>query len=413
MIDVKLSNVIAPHFAEIHRDIKMRGHSEYVLCGGRGSIKSSFAGEEVVLLMKRYPEMHALAVRQVKDTLKDSVYSQIVWAIDMMGLTNEFKCTKNPLEIVYKPTGQTIYFRGADDPYKIKSITPRFGYIGILWFEELDQMRGEESVRSIEQSVLRGGSLFFEFKTFNPPQSAANWANKYIMQTKPNMMVHKSSYLTAPQEWLGQRFLDDAEFLRATNERAYRHEYLGEIVGSGANVFDNLTIRQITDEDRKSFGQIYHGVDWGYYPDPFHYVRCAYNPAQLRLFVFDEYRTWKQGNRETYDALKQRGVTAYDEIIADSAEPKSVADYKDYGFVSIRPAVKGAGSVDYSMKWLQSLKEIIIDPVACPHTAQEFLEYEHERTKDGDVISGYPDAKNHSIDAVRYAMNRVWIRKGE
>ncbi len=77
----------------------------------------------------------------------------------------------------------------------------------------------------------------------------------------------------------------------------------------------------------------------------------------------------------------------------------------------VKAAVKGAGSVEYGMKWLQS-KKIIIDNNRCPHTAKEFLEYEYEHNKDGEVISGYPDENNHSIDAVRYALERVFMRRG-
>lgn len=107
-----------------------------------------------------------------------------------------------------------------------------------------------------------------------------------------------------------------------------------------------------------------------------------------------------------------KGVTGTDLITADSAEPKSVGDYRDYGALC-RPAIKGPDSVRYGIKWLQSLKSIVIDPVRCPETAKEFQNYEYERTDDGDIISGYPDENNHSIDSVRYAMERVWRRKGQ
>ena len=181
MSDIKLTDIIAPSFYAVHRDIKAHGHDEYTLSGGRGSTKSSFAGVEVVLQLKQHADIHALVLRRVKDTLRDSVYAQIVWAIDKLGLTAEFELKKSPLEIVYKPTGQTIYFRGADDESKIKSIKTPFGYIGILWFEELDQFCGDAQILNVEQSVKRGGNRFLVLKTFNPPQSTSNWANKYVL----------------------------------------------------------------------------------------------------------------------------------------------------------------------------------------------------------------------------------------
>ena len=412
MSDIRLSTIIPPHFHEAHRLIKKHAYTEIVLPGGRGSCKSSFVGEEIPLLMKKNPDMHCLVLRKYGNTLKDSVFNQILWGIDMLGLSREFKATVSPMQIKYLPTGQTIYFRGLDDPLKVKSIKPKFGYIGILWFEELDQFAGSEEVRSVEQSATRGGSSFYVFKSFNPPISVSNWANKYILEDKKDRIVIKSDYRSVPPEWLGQKFLDDAEHLKNTNERAYLHEYLGIPTGTGGNVFENLDIREITDEEIKTFGTILHGVDWGWYPDPFAYVRCAYLAAQHALVIYDEYRCNKKGNEETAKELKKRGVTPNDMLMCDSAEQKSVGDYKAYGLFA-RAVEKGPGSVDYSMKWLQSLAKIVIDPKRCPETAKEFLEYEYERTKDGEIISGYPDRDNHSIDATRYATSTIWRKNGK
>ena len=89
-----------------------------------------------------------------------------------------------------------------------------------------------------------------------------------------------------------------------------------------------------------------------------------------------------------------------------------MADYKAFGLYC-RGAAKPPGSVDYSMKWLGRLAAIVIDPERCPRTAKEFSEYEFERDKDGNLISAYPDAKNHHIDAVRYGMQPVWKQRGE
>ena len=149
MSDIRLSEIIPPHFREAHKLIREHTYTEITLPGGRGSCKSSFVGEEIPLLMKRNPDMHALVLRKYGNTLKDSVYNQILWAIETLGLSKEFRATVSPMQIKYLPTGQTIYFRGLDDPLKVKSIKPTFGYIGILWFEELDQFAGAEEVRSV------------------------------------------------------------------------------------------------------------------------------------------------------------------------------------------------------------------------------------------------------------------------
>ncbi len=407
------ANLIAPTFSSVLFDISEHEHSEYVFPGGRGSTKSSFVSLNVVDLLMQNEDMHACVLRQVSNTLKDSVYSQIIWAISSLGLDDEFIYTKSPLEITRKKTGQKIYFRGTDDENKIKSIKPPFGYIGVIWFEELDQFRGEEAVRKIEQSVIRGGDTAYKFKSFNPPKSAQNWANKYIKIPRADRLVVSSTYLTVPKKWLGKPFLDDAEFLKEVNPVAYENEYMGVANGTGGNVFDNVIIREITDDEINQFDRVYRGVDWGWYPDPYAYISCCYESAQSRLIIFDEYRCNKRSNKQTAEELvKNHGVTQNDMIICDSSEEKSVGDYRSYGLLA-RGAEKGPGSVDYSMKWLQSLREIIIDNKRCPETAREFLDYEYERDKEGNVISGYPDKDNHSIDAVRYALNRVWKRRGK
>lgn len=406
------ASMIAPVFAPVLFDIRDHRHTEYVFPGGRGSTKSSFISLNIIDLIMTNPEMHAVVMRQVADTMRGSVYQQILWAIDALGLTDEFHATVSPMEITRKSTGQKIYFRGADDPGKVKSIKVPFGYIGILWLEELDQFTGPESVRKIEQSVIRGGDVAYIFKSFNPPKTVSNWANKYIKIPKESRLVTYSTYKDVPEKWLGKPFLEEAEFLKEVNPDAYENEYLGVANGSGGSVFDNVTIRQITDEEIFQFDRVLNGVDWGWYPDLYAFVRVHYDAARLTLYIWQEYTCNKKSNRQTADQLMQMGITGSDVITCDSAEEKSIGDYKSYGLFA-RSADKGPGSREYSYKWLQSLKEIVIDNVRCPVAAEEFMDYEYERDKDGNVISGYPDGDDHCIDAVRYATNRIWKRRGE
>lgn len=379
-----------------------------MLRGGRGSTKSSFASIELVLLLLRHPQCHAVVLRKVKGTLRTSVYAQVRWAISALGIASRFSCGVSPMQIVYRPTGQTVYFFGLDDPGKLKSLKVPFGHVGVLWFEELDQFAGPEEVRNAEQSVLRGGAFSFVFKSFNPPASPRNWANRYAREDKPGQAVHHSTYLQTPRAWLGERFLTEAEHLRATNELAYRHEYLGEVVGSGTAVFENVRAERMTDERIAGFARVHRGLDWGYYPDPFAYNECCYDAARETLFIFGEITARRQGNAQTAERIRARGREEI--IVADSAEPKSISDYKGFGLPCVA-ARKGPGSVEHGMKWLQSLSAIVIDPDRCPDTLREFLEYEYERDRSGEIIDGYPDMGNHHIDAVRYAMESVSTRR--
>lgn len=406
------ARLIAPAFAGVHLDVLDGAHTEYVLDGGRGSAKSSFISLEVINLIKNNPDMNALVLRKVGNTLRGSVFAQILWAIGALGLADEFEATVSPMEITCKATGQKILFRGADDPLKLKSVKPVHGYIGIVWFEELDQFAGDEECRSIQQSAIRGGDKAYIFKSFNPPKTKSNWANRYIEVPKDKRLVNRSDYRSVPGKWLGKTFLDEAEYLKEINPTAYEHEYLGIANGNGGMVFENAVAETITDEQIAQFDRVINGLDWGYYPDPWAFNRCHFDAAWRTLYIYYELHAYKKGNRATADLLLERGITFDDRITADSADPKSIADYKNYGFYC-RGAEKGPGSVDYSMKWLQSLVKIVIDPVRCPETWAEFSQYEYERTKDGEIISGYPDANNHHIDAVRYATEQIWKRRGQ
>jgi PBSX family phage terminase large subunit len=409
----KLSEIISPAFAVPHRAIKRGEVTELVEKGGRGSAKSSHMSVEVLLFLLKHPDCHAVVLRKVGNTLRTSVYAQICWAIAQLGLSTLFRCTVSPMECVYTRTGQKIMFFGTDDPGKLKSIKVPFGYVGLAWFEELDQFSGAEEIRNIEQSLFRGGPFSLALKSFNPPAMARNWANQYVLEAKPGKMVHHSTYLTTPEDWLGPRFLADAEHLKATNETAYRHEYLGEVVGCGTQVFENLDVREITGAEIAEYDRIYNGVDWGWYPDPWAYNRVHYDAGRRTLYIFDELTRRRTSNQDTAALVKERLQSSDELITADSAEEKSISDYRAYGLMC-RGAEKGPGSVNYSMKWLQSLAEIVIDPARCPDTAKEFLEYEYERdAKTGEVLQGYPDINNHHIDAVRYATNRIWKRRGQ
>ena len=416
MTTCKLSELISPAFYDVHRQVKAGKVEEVLTEGGRGSAKSSYISVELLLQLLKHPLCNVAIFRRRDNTLRTSVYAQICWAINALGLSHLFRCTVSPMECTYLPTGQKILFFGLDDPGKRKSIKAPMGYIGLIWFEELDQFDGLEQVRNVEQSCMRGGDWMMTFKSFNPPASARNWANRYARETRPGKLIHHSTYLTTPAAWLGPRFLSDAEHLKATKPIAYRNEYLGEVVGSGTAVFENLRLDPIPADRRASFDRLLHGVDWGWYPDPWAYNGCAYDATRRTLYIFDEATRLRTSNQDTAKILIEKGVCQDNDLeetlTADSAEEKSCGDYRSYG-LPCRSAEKGPGSVRISMKWLQGLSCIWIDPEACPDTAKEFAEYEYERdNRTGEVLPGYPDLNNHHIDAVRYATNRIWKRRG-
>ena len=406
---MRVSDVLGPAFYGLARDVLDHGHTHYDLSGGRGSLKSSTVSLLVPVLLIQHPGTHALVLRKVAETIRDSVYAQYLWALDMLGMAHLWTARLSPMELIYKPTGQKIMFRGADDPMKLKSIKAPFGYIAVTHFEEKDQFAGREEIGTILQSTMRGGSLFWNFESYNPPLSRDSWANIDSAQPRPDRLCHKSCYLDVPAEWLGETFLVEAEHMKAADERAYKHVYLGVPVGTGANVFERVEVRTITDEELERFDRIFQGVDWGWYPDQFAFLRTAYERAQERIYLLDELYVNKQSNAQTAAWVRGRKYMDYP-ITCDSAEPKSINDWRDAGLPA-RGAVKGPGSVDYGFKWLQS-RMLVIDPARTPHAYREIMHYEYERDRAGNVLSGYPDRDDHAISALRYAYEGLFTRRG-
>lgn len=402
---IKMSEMLAPVFYDFAKDVMRHGHTHYDIRGGRGSLKSSTVSLLVPQLLIANPNTHALVLRKVANTLRDSVFNQYMWAIAELGMAGLWYAKVSPMEIIYRPTGQKIMFRGADDPMKIKSIKVPFGYIAITHFEEKDQFSGRAEIRTILQSTMRGGDKFWNFESYNPPISRDNWANVDSAEEKPNRLCHISTYLDAPKSWLGEEFLNEAEYLKQTDERAYQHEYLGLPVGTGGNVFERLELREITDDEIKRFDRIYQGIDFGWYPDPFCFIRIYYDVARETLYLIDEHYVNKTSNEDNAAWIREHHYNDFP-ITCDSAEPKSIVDFRASG-VDARSAIKGPGSVEYGMKWLQRRK-IVIDKRRTPNAYKEIVGYEYERNKDGEIISGYPDKNNHAIDAIRYGMEPAY-----
>ena len=426
-IKIPIQDCIIPMYDEVLQDVLSHGHTHYVGAGGRGSTKSSFFGGICIpLLIISNPGVHAVVFRKIGNTIQTSTFAQVVWGIYQLGLEGLFHIPKTySTPITYMPTGQRILFMGLDDPNKVKSIKLPFGYIGITWFEELDQFAGEAELRKVLQSTMRGGQKFWDFRTFNPPISKLNWANEYAEMAETqsdSTLVVRNTYLDVPIEWLGEQFFEEAEELKQKNERAYIHEYLGVATGTGGDVFPNVEdfdSEELVDRYEgkvplwQTFDHIYNGIDWGFAKDPFRFIRMHFDAKKLDLYIFREYNTLKTRNEvvfhELYDELKL--VTREEQVIADSAEEKSIADFKAYG-AFIRGAQKGPESVRYGIKWLQGLNHIYIDKRKCPLTFFEFSTYEYEQDKDGNFSSAYPDANNHSIDAARYGLEKWCSRKG-
>lgn len=406
---IRLSELIAPSFFAVHRDIREQRHTHYVLGGGRGSCKSSFVSLEIILGIMSHPNTNALVLRKVGLYLRDSVFEQLVWAIDSLGSADEWECKVSVPEIVYRPTGQKILFRGADEPRKLKSTKVSAGYIRYVWYEEADEFSGQEEIDLINQSLLRGGDIFTCFYSFNPPKSKSSWVNSELALPRPDRLFHISDYRSVPRDWLGEQFIAEAEYLREQNPQRYANEYLGEQTGTGAEIFPNVTVREISNDEIKSAERICRGLDWGYGADPFVYLSLIYDKTNRRILIYNEFYRYGAKFDEIAEAIRaeNRDNRA---VIAESAEPRSNDELRSRG-IRIRAAKKGNGSVEHGLRWLMNLSEIVIDPIRCPNAKREFASYRFDSDGNGGFRGGFPDRDNHSIDAARYALEDYTERR--
>ena len=423
---IRATDLCIPKFHPILADVFADGgHDEFWMEGGRGSTKSSAISILLVMLVVRYPFANAVVLRRYGNTLRDSVYNQTLWAIEELGLTRWFHATVSPMEVTYLPTGQRIAFRGLDDPLKAKGTKFTTGYCAVQWFEELDQFDSWDMVSSALRSFRRGGSRFWTFYSYNPPLTMWSWINAQAieMERKQACLVDHSTYLDVMEaghaDWLGTAFIADAEYEREEHPRHYAWEFLGEITGTGGAVFENLREVRLTDEEIRAFDNPRCGVDWGWFPDPWRFVRCEWQPGRGRLVIFDERSRNKVPPEETAKVVREAltypdvagGEPYYhaDRVLCDDANPADIAVYHRAG---VRAAAAGKGNMRRaSYQWLAGLREIAIDPERCPLTFEEFALCEYERDREGNWVDDYPDGNDHSIDAVRYAMMRE-VSKG-
>ncbi len=405
-MNLDIKNFWSRNFDKVFNYIKHKKFDYYFFKGGRGSGKSSFLSLAIVLGIVKDSNANAIIYRKVNDTLYDSVYTQILWAIDRLNLTRWFKFYKQPMKMIFLPTGQEIMFKGCDDPQKSKSIKPKKGYFGYCWFEEATDFQGMEEIENIVQSVARSGlGKTAILLSYNPPESVQSWINAEVLNKQDNRFIHHSTYLSIPPGLLGEQFIKIAEYKKQTNEKQYKHIYLGEVTGTGGEIFQNIKLEEIKQVQINNFDYRYCGMDFGFTIDPTA-ILLMYISKNI-LYIYDEKYSPGLTYKQIADWLQAKGNPV---CFADSAEPRSIDELRKNYSCRVLPVEKGKDSVEFGIKRLQELEKIIIDPARCPNTAREFCQYEYEKDKNGNFYSAFPDKNNHAIDATRYALRRYFTQ---
>jgi len=406
---VNLTKNIAPAFYPVHNAIKRGTHSTFWLKGGRGSTKSSFVAIEIILGIIADPLANALVSRKVGDTIRHSVMETLLWAIGVLGVAEAFTHTNSPAVITYKPTGQKIIMKGLDDPLKLKSIKIKKGYFKFLWFEEAAEFNGMAEIRNVGQSVLRGGKVFVEFITYNPPNDPASWVNKECDAATPGRYVHHSTYQDVPPEWLGPKFIADAEALRIKEPLEYDHEYMGLAVGRAEQiVFHGKWVEQAFEtphHDNIYQSRFFLGADWGFADDPAAFIRAfiMYENGETNLYVDYESGGYHIELDDLGDHMKIiPGATSW-HWYGDSSRPETISHVRKSS-INIDGAPKWEGSVEDGVEYIRTFNKIIVHP-RCVHLIEELKKYSYKVDKHTkEILPIIIDKWNHYIDALRYAL---------
>lgn len=389
-------------FNPIYLNNQFHNNNRYQIYFGGSSSGKSFSLAQRTVLDVLGGKRNYLVVRNVQSTIRRSCLNEITKAINSFKLSEYFSINKTDMVITCNLNNKQILFCGLDDVEKVKSITPIDGVITDIWVEEATEC-DKSDIKQLDKR-LRGRSEVIKRLTlsFNPilkdhwiyEEYFGIWEDNKQFIEKDNMSILKTTYKD-------NRFLtpDDVAALENETDKYYYEVYtLGNWGVLGAVIFKNWRVEDFSDIE-KTFDNYRHGVDWGFAEDPFAYIKPHYDKTRKRLYICDEIEAVDLLNSQSAPMVKEKAGKG--KVICDSAEPKSVAEYKTLG-VNAKGAKKGPGSIEYGIKFLQGL-EIIIHP-RCKNFRTEISKYKYKEDKSGKVLPVPVDKDNHLIDALRYGM---------
>lgn len=395
------------------QDLIGAGYNDFWCCkkryrvvkGSRASKKSKTTALNLIVRLIQYPKANLLVVRRNFNTLKDSCYSDLRWAIDKIGVSDFFRCTTNPLEITYLPTGQKILFRGLDDGLKITSISVHKGVLCWVWIEEAYELTKEEDFNKLDLSI-RGEVPEGYFKqltiTFNP-WSANSWLKaKFFDKESPNIFTKTTTYTC--NEWLDASDLSVFEEMKADNPRRYWIEGLGNWGIAEGLIYDKVELVEFNiDELRTKSGMLSSfSLDFGF-TDPNAFICCLIDKANKNIYVFDEWYKTGVTNIQIAEQIINMGYGGQ-RIICDSAEPKAIQELNDLG-IKAEPSRKGADSVNFGIQLLQNYT-FKIHP-KCKEFYREILNYAWEKDKFGKPTDKPEHEFSHGMDSIRYGVTKI------
>lgn len=379
--------------AWVYEHIDNYSHRLEVYYGGAGSGKSYGACQKV-LLKALNRRRKVLVIRKVGATLKHSIFQLFLDLLAASGILPASRVNRSDFQISL-PNGSQLIFKGLDDPEKIKSIT---GITDIV-IEEATELTEEDFL----QLNLRLRPLEPEpqiYLMFNPV-SKANWVYGYFCIHPPaDALIIQTTY--KDNRFLTDDYRVELEELQRRNPAYYRIYALGEFATLDKLVYPVWGKRLVTAEEIQGL-PLFAGLDFGYANDPSAIIWGRYDRENRRIYVTGEYAKTGMMNDGVATAIRSLGL-AKERIIADAAEPKSIAELRQlYGLSRVAPADKGPDSVMSGIQFIIQ-HELIIDE-RCTKTVEELENYTWEKDRrTGEYINKPVDAYNHLLDALRYGL---------
>lgn len=378
-----------------------------VLKGGKGSKKSATTALNFIFRLMKEKDSNLLVVRQVMNTHRDSTFAQLKWAQERLGVSQYWNNTVSPLEMVYKPTGQKIIFRGFDDVLKLASTTVPKGYLNYVWIEEAFEITNEADFDKLDLSVPRGKIPHPLYKqttlTFNP-WSETHWLKKRFFDSVSNDVA------TFSTNYLINEFLDETdrlvfERMKKTNRKKYEVAGLGNWGISEGLVFENWSVGEVKFPEKQMYKwKHFFGLDYGYTNDPTAFVAFMANPIDKEIYIYNEFYQKRMLNCDIAEKIKSLGF-AKERIRADCAEPKSNDDLRRLGISRITPSVKGRDSILNGISAINEYK-ITVNP-HCVNMIRELSSYVYDDRRNESGFKLPKDSDNHLCDALRYAFEDV------
>ncbi len=378
-----------------------------VLKGGKGSKKSATTALNFIFRLMKEKESNLLVVRQVMNTHRDSTFAQLKWAQEKLNVAEYWSNTVSPLEMVYKPTGQRILFRGFDDVLKLASTTVSKGYLNYVWIEEAFEISSEADFDKLDLSVPRGKIPPHLYKqttiTFNP-WSEGHWLKKRFFDVKSEEIATFSTNYTI-NEFLDKTDILIFERMKKNNPRKYEVSGLGNWGISEGLVFENWEVGKKEIEASQLYKwKSFFGLDYGYTNDPTAFVAFMANPIDREIYIYKEFYQKRMLNCDIAEKIKELGF-AKERIRADCAEPKSNDDLRRLGIGRITPSVKGRDSILNGISAINEYR-ITVDP-NCTNMIRELSSYVYEDKHNEKGLCMPKDSDNHLCDALRYAFEDV------